>query len=380
MAIGPSVGPRFAVYNGRSLWRSNDAVGWNNQDSLAVNSTGDLFINRDAANTLAQRNGAAAQTFRLYTTVGGTGNVDFERLFLKGNTGGAFQIGTEKGGTGLARALEFQTDGVTRMTLSAGGGAATFVPDIILSRAGGVIQASDGIVQCGSTRSFNVGTRSRILSPADSLLLLQNSALDNFDRLQFGGTTSSFPALKRSSTSLQVKLADDSAFTAIQASNLVLTDNTGSETATFDAQGKLSANRTYDLPDASGTLALTSLVGASAELVIACSDETSNLTEGTAKVTFRMPYAMTLSSVRASVNTAPTDSTLIVDINEGGSTILSTKLSIDASELTSTTAATAAVISDTALADDAEITIDIDQIGSTIAGKGLKVVLKGTRA
>jgi hypothetical protein len=117
-----------------------------------------------------------------------------------------------------------------------------------------------------------------------------------------------------------------------------------------------------------------------AELVIACSDETTNLTTGTAKVTFRMPYAMTLSSVRASVNTAPTGSTLIVDINEGGSTILSTKLSIDASELTSTTAATAAVISDTALADDAEVTIDIDQIGSTIAGKGLKVVLKGVRA
>jgi len=140
------------------------------------------------------------------------------------------------------------------------------------------------------------------------------------------------------------------------------------------------STRTLTVPDASGTIALTSLVGASAELVIACSDETTNLTTGTAKVTFRMPYAMTLSSVRASVNTAPTGSTLIVDINEGGSTILSTKLSIDASELTSTTAATAAVISDTALADDAEVTIDIDQIGSTVAGKGLKVVLKGTRA
>jgi hypothetical protein len=170
-------------------------------------------------------------------------------------------------------------------------------------------------------------------------------------------------------------------FTTLTANtSLVLKDGTGNETATFDVQNKLSANRTYDLPDASGTIALTSLVGASAELVIACSDETTNLTTGTAKVTFRMPYAMTLSSVRASVNTAPTGSTLVVDINEGGSTILSTKLSIDASELTSTTAATAAVISDTALADDAEITIDIDQIGSTIAGKGLKVVLKGTRA
>lgn len=110
---------------------------------------------------------------------------------------------------------------------------------------------------------------------------------------------------------------------------------------------------------------------------IAVGDETTALTTGTAKVTFRMPHAMTLTEVRASVTTAPTGSTLVVDINESGSTILSTKLSIDASEKTSTTAATAAVISDTALADDAEITIDIDQVGSTIAGAGLKVYLIG---
>lgn len=116
------------------------------------------------------------------------------------------------------------------------------------------------------------------------------------------------------------------------------------------------------------------------ELVVACSNETSNLTTGTAKVTFRAPYAFTLTNVRASVNTAPTGSTFIVDINENGTSVLSTKLSIDASEKTSTTAATAAVISDSAIADDAEITIDIDQIGSTISGKGLKVVLIGTRA
>jgi hypothetical protein len=113
---------------------------------------------------------------------------------------------------------------------------------------------------------------------------------------------------------------------------------------------------------------------------IACSDETTALTTGTAKVTFRMPYAFTLTDVRASVTTAPTGATLTVDINESGSTILSTKLTIDASEKTSTTAATPAVISDAALADDAEITIDIDQIGSTIAGAGLKVTLIGVRA
>lgn len=113
---------------------------------------------------------------------------------------------------------------------------------------------------------------------------------------------------------------------------------------------------------------------------LACSDETSNLTTGASKLTFRMPYAMILTEVRANVNTAPTGSTIIVDINESGSTILSTKLSIDATEKTSTTASTPAVISDANLASDAEITIDIDQIGSTIAGKGLKVWLIGYRA
>lgn len=114
-------------------------------------------------------------------------------------------------------------------------------------------------------------------------------------------------------------------------------------------------------------------------IVIACSDESSSLTAGTGKVTFRMPFAFTVSAVRASVTTAPVGSTIIVDINEGGSSILSTKLSIDAGEKTSTTAASAAVISDTALADDAEITIDIDQVGSSTAGAGLKVTLLGRR-
>jgi hypothetical protein len=114
-------------------------------------------------------------------------------------------------------------------------------------------------------------------------------------------------------------------------------------------------------------------------LVIACSDETTAITTGTAKVTFRMPYAFTLTAVRASVTTAPTGSTILIDINEAGSTILSTKLMIDASEKTSTTAATPAVISDSSLADDAEITIDFDQVGSTIAGAGVKVYLIGTR-
>lgn len=113
--------------------------------------------------------------------------------------------------------------------------------------------------------------------------------------------------------------------------------------------------------------------------IIAASDETTDLTTGTGKATFRMPYAFTLTAVRASVTTAPVGSVITVDINESGTSVLSTKITIDAGEKTSTTAAVAPVISDSALADDAEITIDIDTVGSSTAGTGLKVTLIGNQ-
>jgi hypothetical protein len=121
-------------------------------------------------------------------------------------------------------------------------------------------------------------------------------------------------------------------------------------------------------------------IGLPESIQLAASDETTALTTGTAKVTFRMPFAMTLTSVRASLTTAQTSGSIFtVDINENGSSILSTKLTIDNTEKTSVTAATPAVISDLSLADDAEITIDIDQVGDGTA-KGLKITINGTRA
>jgi hypothetical protein len=136
-------------------------------------------------------------------------------------------------------------------------------------------------------------------------------------------------------------------------------------------------------------LAATAAIGSSADyaredhahqrdsdvIVIPVGDESSALTTGTNRVRFRMPFAATLLAVRANVNTAPTGSTLIVDVNEAGASVLGTKLSIDATEFSSTTAVSAATITDSSLADDAEISIDIDQIGSTVAGAGLKVSL-----
>lgn len=119
--------------------------------------------------------------------------------------------------------------------------------------------------------------------------------------------------------------------------------------------------------------------GTPIEIQAACSDETTALTIGTAKVTFRTPCAITLTGVRASLTTAQVSGSIFtVDINEAGTSVLSTKLTIDNTETTSTTAATAAVISDASLADDAEISVDIDQVGDGTA-KGLKVTLIGVR-
>ena len=115
--------------------------------------------------------------------------------------------------------------------------------------------------------------------------------------------------------------------------------------------------------------------------MIACSDENTALTTGTAKASFSFPYAVTVLGVYATVNTAPTGAPIVIDINESGTTILSTNITIDVSEFTGGssgyqgTAATAAVISDSSIAAFAQITIDIDTVGSTIAGKGLKVAL-----
>lgn len=111
-------------------------------------------------------------------------------------------------------------------------------------------------------------------------------------------------------------------------------------------------------------------------LEYAVSPETSDATTGTSKLTVRAPYALTLTGVRLSAAVASSSGTPTVDINVGGASVLSTKLTIDASERTSVTAATAAVISASYVADDAELTFDIDTAGT--GTRGLKAALYHT--
>ncbi len=115
------------------------------------------------------------------------------------------------------------------------------------------------------------------------------------------------------------------------------------------------------------------------DFIVACSDEATSLTTTTSAVTFRVPFGMYLNSIRASVNVAPVGSTIIVDVKQTGTSIFSTKLSIDANEETSTTATTPAVISNPNLTDNAKVVVSIDQVGSSTAGSGLKLTFKGYR-
>ena len=112
-------------------------------------------------------------------------------------------------------------------------------------------------------------------------------------------------------------------------------------------------------------------------LIVAASDNTTALTASTV-FTFYMPYAMTLTDIKASVLTAPTGAELIVDVHDAGTTIMDTnKLDIDVTEFHTKDAGTQPVLSDTTLANNAKIEIIVDQIGSTVAGAGLVIYLIG---
>ena len=125
--------------------RSTAVFGFCSSD--AVTTSSDTILARDAANTLALRNGGTAgtpvpQNFRVYNW-GDTTN--FERGFMRWNSN-VLEIGTEAGGTGTARLLSL---------FSAGG-------NVIINPASG----SSCVVQSGSSASLSVGITGEALARA----------------------------------------------------------------------------------------------------------------------------------------------------------------------------------------------------------------------
>lgn len=133
------------------------------------------------------------------------------------------------------------TGGTARWTLNSTGvtvaGAGAF---------GGAMTASactaTGDLTAGAAAAFAFGaTRSFVTSPADGQIRLTNAAGTDFTRLQFGGTTASFPAIKRSATALNFRLADDTADAPITAGAGTFSGNVSASssriTAGADATG-----------------------------------------------------------------------------------------------------------------------------------------------
>lgn len=119
-----------------------------------------------------------------------------------------------------------------------------------------------------------------------------------------------------------------------------------------------------------------------AEVMVAVGDETTAITTGNAKLTFRMPFSMVIETAAlpvASLTTASSSGLPLIDINDDGVSIFSTRITIDANELTSETAAAPAVLTSSPLtiAAGSVMTIDIDGAGTNAAG--LKCLLRGYR-
>jgi len=155
-----------------------------------------------------------------------------------------------------------------------------------------------------------------------------------------------------------------------EVATMVADDNAPDNWITFGASTTSAGN---GLSKSGTSISLKPVVVAA----IAIGDETTAIVTGTSIVTFHAPIAFTLTGVVAGLTTAQTSGTILIfDINEAGTSVLSTKLTIDNTEDSSTTATTAAVLSDTVIAAGAKLTVDVDQIGDGTAA-GAKIYLIG---
>ena len=85
--------------------RSQGAYAWTSSATTSEFTSRDLFLVRDAADTLAQRRGVNAQAFRIYGTYTDASN--FERLSLSAAPGG-YIINTQVLGTGVVKTLSIR--------------------------------------------------------------------------------------------------------------------------------------------------------------------------------------------------------------------------------------------------------------------------------
>lgn len=161
------------------------------------------------------------------------------------------------------------------LTVSAGATAVQALTATTVQTTGNITGGGDIFAEAGS--AFRWPSRSMLTAPSDGVITVFNNAQTGFTRLNFGGVTSSFPALKRSTTTIAVRLADDSADAGLSAAGLTLSgtlvvsgatatlpvlNGIGGLTSSFPALKRNGANLQARLGDDSdyGTIEAYSLV------------------------------------------------------------------------------------------------------------------------
>lgn len=192
---------------------------------------------------------------------------------------------TFTGGWTAGAACTVSTGGLTvtagGLTVTAGG--------LTVSASGAAITGNSTVtgtltvtaaVSCGAANNFTFTGRSTMKSPSDGVLTLMNSAETDFTRLQFGGTTSSFPALRRVGSTLSVELADISAAAGFACAALTATGQIKTTVTTqqlslnYDASNHLAVTVasdgavTYNATGAGAAHVFSDLVTANAGLTI----------------------------------------------------------------------------------------------------------------
>ena len=193
----------------------------------SITDNGTTVVTTEPLSTSA--NGALSQAALGATgtilTTGGSGTTTFPFFFLSAsgataattwNTAGtAFGINTPSGFTGNSVDIKINGGATSAFTINAGGSV-----------------TANSSLNAGAGSIFGFSSRSNMKSPADGIIQLSNNAVTSFTRLDFGGITSSFPAIQVNGTSLQAELADGSGQTGWSAKNYSTETNCSSSGGT----------------------------------------------------------------------------------------------------------------------------------------------------
>lgn len=107
---------------------------------------------------------------------------------------------------------------------------------------------------------------------------------------------------------------------------------------------------------------------------------TANAAVSSGQARFRFPFAATIQGISAAIATAPTGANLIIDINKNGSTIFTNQANRPTIVAGTNEDAEVTNMDITSMAIGDYLTVDIDQIGSTVPGADLTVMIRYRRA